>query len=249
MATDALTLLIAAFALAAGGFVKGVVGIGLPIVALAILTSVLPVPVALALLVVPILATNMWQAVHAGSLLEPLKRFWPMIACLLIAIWFSAKLVVSLDSSVLYAMVGIIVVVFSTTAQFKPAWRIGAAAERWVGPLAGTIGGFLGGVSTIWGPPMVMYFVTLNLDKDTFIRTVGLVWFCASIPLVLAYWRHGILTPDRALWAAAGCVPAFVGLAAGQWLRGRVDQNLFRRALLIVLLIIGLNLVRRAIWG
>lgn len=249
MPTDALTLLVAALALAAGGFVKGVVGIALPIVALAGLTSVLPVPVALALLVGPILATNMWQAAHAGNLREPLVRFWPMIVCLLAAIWFSAKLVAALDSSVLYAIIGVIVVLFSATAQFKPAWRVAPSAERWVGPLAGALGGFLGGVSTVWGPPMVMYFVSLNLDKDAFIRTVGLVWFCASIPLVLAYWRHGILTPDRAVWSAVGCVPAFAGLAAGQWLRGRIDQALFRRVLLIVLLLIGLNLVRRAIWG
>ena len=109
-------------------------------------------------------------------------------------------------------------------------------------------GGLLGGVSTIWGPPMTMYFVMLRLSKDMFVRTIGLVWFAGSIPLVLAYVENGILTAEVAPLSLLACVPGLAGMWVGQKIRGRVDQETFRKALLITLFVMGLNLIRRAVF-
>ena len=44
------------------------------------------------------------------------------------------------------------------------------------------------------------------------------------------------------------CLPAMAGLGLGQWVRQRIDQALFRKALLFMLFVIGLNLLRRAVF-
>ncbi|MFQ5935974.1 MAG: sulfite exporter TauE/SafE family protein [Acidiferrobacterales bacterium] len=241
-------LIVAALALVLGGFVKGAIGVGLPVVTIAALSNVLPVPLVLAIVTLPILLTNLWQAVHAGNLRAPLIRFWPMILCLLVLIWLSARLVVTLDPRVLYALIGAAVMVFTITSYFKITWTVSPSAEKWAGPLAGTLGGFLGGISTIWGPPMMIYFVMLRLPKEVYIQAVGLVWFIASIPLVIAYARYGILTVDTTPLSALACIPGFVGLAIGQRLRKHINQEAFRKLLLLFLFIVGLNLLRRAIY-
>ena len=114
--------------------------------------------------------------------------------------------------------------------------------------MAGALGGLLGGVSTIWGPPMMMYFVMLRLTKDVYIQAVGLVWFIASIPLVIAYIRYGILTFQTTLLSIIMCIPGAIGFLVGQKLRRRINQKLFRTLLLWFLLLVGLNLIRRAIF-
>lgn len=238
---------VAVLVLVLGGIVKGAIGVGLPVIAVAVLSSFLPVPLVLALVTLPIVLTNFWQAIHSGNPMEPLRRFWPMIVFLLVFIWLSAKLVVSLDPRVLYALIGVAVISFTITSRFNVVQSVPPSAEKWAGPLAGTIGGFIGGISTIWGPPMMMYFVMLHLPKEAYIRAVGLVWFIASIPLVLAYIRHEILTAATATASALACIPAFLGLAVGQKLRQHINQEKFRKLLLVFLFLVGLNLIRRAI--
>lgn len=217
-------------------------------VAIAILSNFLPAPLVLAIVTLPILLTNLWQAVAAGNFKVHFVRFWPMILCLLVVIWLSARLVVMLDARVLYGLIGAAVLSFTIASYFRITWNVPPSAERWAGPLAGALGGFLGGVSAIWGPPMMMYFVMLRLPKEAYIQAVGLVWFVAAIPLVIAYVRYGILNAETASLSALACVPGFVGLAAGQLVRKRINQDLFRKLLLLFLFVVGLNLLRRAVF-
>ena len=245
---DAKMLTLAAVALMLGGFVKGAIGVGLPVVAIAVLSNFLPVPLLLAIVVIPILMTNLWQAIDAGNLRRPLVRFWPMITCLLVLIWFSARLVVDLDARILYGLIGTSVLLFVISSYFRVDWNVPPSAERWAGPLAGCLGGFLGGISTIWGPPMMIYFVMLRLPKEDYIQAVGLVWFIASIPLVIAYVRYGILTAETAVLSGFACIPGFIGLAIGQALRKYINQQVFTKLLLLFLFLVSLNLLRRAIF-
>ncbi|MCH7550349.1 MAG: sulfite exporter TauE/SafE family protein [Proteobacteria bacterium] len=246
---DWIMLAIMSGALITGGVVKGVVGLGLPIVTLAILLNFMPPLTVLGLLVAPILVTNLWQSLRAGNLLQPLGRFWPMIVMAVIFLFIGAELIVGMDTAVLFAVLGCFVVVFSATNLMKPRVHpLKPETEKWAGPLAGALGGLLGGISTIWGPPMMMYFVMLKLDKDTFVRTVGLAWFSMAVPLTFAYWRNGIFAGDVIPLSLAACVPGMIGIRIGEKIRDRIDQETFRKVMLAVLLIIGLNLIRRAVF-
>ncbi len=180
-------------ALIIGGIVKGVVALGLPIVTMAFTLNFMAPLTVLGMLVMPILVTNWWQTVRAGNVLQPLGRFWPMIVMALMFLFIGAELVVAIDTAVLFGMLGCFVVLFSATNLMKPRVHpLKPETEKWAGPLAGAFGGFLGGISTIWGPPMMMYFVMLKLEKDYFVRTVGLAWFSLAVPLTFAYWRNGV---------------------------------------------------------
>jgi hypothetical protein len=92
-----------------------------------------------------------------------------------------------------------------------------------------------------------MYLLALDLKKEEFIQAVGILFFSGALPMMIFYWIHGVIGPDNIGWSVLACVPVFLGLAIGQWVRGRVDQDTFRKVLLAMLFVVGLNLLRRAL--
>ncbi len=245
---DTETLLGITLALALGGLVKGTIGIGLPIASVAVLSQFLEVPLILALMSLPIVLTNVWQVVHAGRPLEAARRFWPVILFLMIFIFVSGLLVVRLDQRLIYILIGVAILGFAVMNLTRPAGLLAPQSERWAGPLAGALAGVLGGISTIWSPPILMFFIMLRLPKEAFVRALGLVLLSGSFPLILAYVQNGILTPRTAALSAAATVPALAGQVLGQWLRKRIDEDRFRKIVLVALFLSGLNLLRRAVF-
>jgi len=246
---DAPTLALISVAIFLGGMVKGVSGIGLPIVTIAIVTNVVSAPVALAIVVCPILVTNLWQASRADNFFAPVRTFAPMIICFIGAMVITAHFVVNLDPDALFGVLGVCVSLFTLSSLIRPpAHPLSPATRRWAAPLAGTLGGILGGVSTIWGPPMMMYLMMLNLTKDTWVRVVGLIWFFGAVPLTLSYLANGILNEQTLPLSLYACFPGMIGIIVGEKIRQYIDQATFRKVLLLSLFAIGLNLIRRAIF-
>lgn len=232
-----------------GGFVKGVTGIGLPIVAIAVMVNFLDPLTTFATLIIPILVTNLWQAVTSRDWKAPFKRFWLMIILFIGFLFVGAELAVKLDTEILLLVLGISVAVFAAFNLVKPRERpLSPAVERVVAPIAGALGGVLGGLTAIWGPPMMMLFVMLKLDKDDWVQTVGLVWFVGSVPLTYAYWQNGMLNAETAPMSLYACLPGMLGIWIGEVIRRRINQETFRKVMLLALFVIGLNLIRRAVF-
>jgi len=246
---DPQTLALISAAIFIGGIVKGISGLGLPIVTIAIVVNFVSAPMALAIVVVPILVTNLWQAFRSGDLLAPARQFAPMIICFVISLVVTAHFVVKFDPKTLFGILGVCVTIFTLSNLIRPpATTLSPATQKWAAPLAGTLGGILGGLSTIWGPPMMMYLMLLRLPKDTWVRVIGLVWTMGAIPLTLSYWANGILNAQTTPLSIYACVPGMLGILVGEVIRKRIDQETFRKFLLFALFIIGLNLIRRAVF-
>lgn len=242
------SLAIAILALMLGGFAKGVLGVGLPMVAMPIMSTVMPIRDAVAILYFPILATNLYQLIQGGYMKSAFKRFWPLLVMLCLFVWVGAASLVHLDASVISVMLGIAVAAFALMSLLKPSFRIAPRWERPAGLLAGGAGGFFGGLALIGGPPVIMYYVALHLKKDEFIGSISLVYLLTLIPAGISFVTLGVLQTQHVAPGLATFVPVFAGLAVGQWLRGRIDHETFRKVLLGAMVIIGLNLVRRGLF-
>ena len=192
--------------------------------------------------------TNVWQVMAVRGTLAPLRRFWPMLVTMLAGLAIGAQLVVVLDASYLYLVVGSMVSLFTALGFLHPTMRLPPRAEVPGGVAIGALAGICGGMGGIWGPPISMYLLALDLKKDDFIGAIGLVWFLGTLPLGLFYTLNGIVGSHNVLYSAAACIPAVIGLWGGQHIRKRIPQESFRKVLMATLFLIGLNLVRRAIF-
>lgn len=247
----ALALAGAALALGGGGFVKGVVGFALPLVALSAMGSFLPYQTAVALLIFPTLVANLSQALRNGfsAAWGSFVKFWRLHVILCLTIGFAAQLVVVLPDAVLFALLGTAITAFggSQLAGWRPAFPHGHrhAVEAGVALVAG----FFGGISGIWGPPLVMYLLTAGVPKVEQVRVQSIAFLLGSVVLIAAHLRSGVLNPVTlpvSLWLV---LPAMAGMLLGYRVHDRLDQDLFRQVTLAVLCIAGLNLLRRAAFG
>lgn len=243
-----LALTVAIVALMLGGFSKGVLGVGLPMVALPLMSTFLPIRDTVAILYFPILATNFYQAMRGGYVVSAFKRFWPLLLFLCLFVWVGTASLVHLDPHVVTVLLGVAVAAFALASLAKPSFRIPPRWERPFGVLAGAAGGFFGGLALIGGPPVIMYFVSLHMKKDEFIGSISLVYLLTLIPAGFSLVTLGVLQTRHIAPGLASFVPVFAGLAVGQWLRGKVDQDRFRRILLGTMVVIGLNLVRKGLF-
>jgi len=200
------------------------------------------------LLPIPILLSNIWQSLHSGRFLITLKRFGPLTAALVIGTFIGARLLVDIDQRTLIGIVGLAVLTFAVSAHFPKHLQIGQRTERWLGVPIGFFAGLLGGMTTFFGPPIIMFLFALNLDKDEFVGTISTLYLCAAVPLAVGLGMVGFMGTQEYLWSTAAAAPILVGVLAGQWLRSRVSQSAFRRGLLLMLLVVGVRLIYRAVF-
>ena len=244
---DVATLGFLALGLAAGGIAKGFAGSGLPTISVASMALVIDVPTAVALMPIPLLVANARQAFRGGYLRGSLGRFWPMLACLPFGTVVGVKVLTGVDPLVVTGLVGAIVVAFAILGQVRFGWRMTSRRDRQLQPLVGLSAGLIGGVSSIFAPPIIMHLISLKLPKDEFVGAVGLAYFVGIVTMILALAAFDRFGGREALWGAAALIPVLAGMVLGERLRGRVSETMFRRFIFVLLLFSGLNLIRQSL--
>jgi uncharacterized membrane protein YfcA len=246
------SLLVLSFAVAAvAGLIKGMVGFALPMILISGLGSFLSPEVALAGLILPALISNTVQALQhgVGAALASLKRFRVFLGAGLICLLLSSQLVRVLPVPVLLAMIGGPVALFCIMqlAGWRPHLKNGQNRLAELG--IGSVAGFIGGMSGVWGPPMVAYLTAIDTEKREQIRVQGVAYGLGALSLTGAHTVSGVLNAQTVWFSAALVVPSMLGMWLGMKVHDRIDQAAFRKITLWVLLIAALNLLRRAFLG
>lgn len=233
------------------GVVKGAVGFAMPMVLISGLGTFLAPEVAIAALILPTVASNLWQAARGGlgSAIQATKAHRLYLGIVLVMIVVSAQIVLLVPDSVIFLMIGIPITAFAATQLlgWRPKIRPEARRKAQVG--VGMFAGFIGGIAGSWGPPTVLYLTALDTPKRESVQVQGIVYGAGALVLLGAHLNSGLFTGERATFSALLCIPAALGMIAGFWLQDRLDQERFRQLTLAVLVVAGLNLVRRGLFG
>ncbi len=234
------------------GFVKGAVGFGMPMLMISGLATILPGEVALAALILPTVVSNTYQALRQGWRVawDATWRFRVYLLVMLVVLGTSAQLVTVLSPPrALFVVIGLPVVLFSVM-QLVGGWRPRLKPENRLRDEAAVAGvaGFFGGMSGgVWGgPPTVAYLTAIDTPKADQMRVQGVIYGLGAVVLVVAHLRSGVFSGYTAPpLSALMLVPAMVGVAVGTWAHDRMDQAAFKRITLVVLVLAGLNLLRK----
>ncbi len=231
------------------GFVKGAVGFAMPLIMVSAFSSFLPPELALAGLILPTLITNLSQAFRQGwaPAVASARKYYRFLVGTVVFIVITAQFVHVLPQAVLLVALGGLITLFLAVQlsgmklSIRPALR---APVEWV---AGVIGGLYGGVSGIWGPPLILYLLAIHAEKTETIRVQGVVFLIGAVVLTTAHLHSGVLNAQSLPFSAALTVPALLGLSLGYAVQDRLDQKRFRRWTQVLLLLTGLNLLRRGL--
>ena len=232
------------------GFVKGAVGFAMPMIMISAFSSFMPPELALAGLILPTVVTNLSQAFRQGSAaaIKTVQTYHRILIATVIFIVISASFVHVIPQNLFLLLLGVPITVFALLqlAGKNLALRLEHRARaEWV---LGAIGGLYGGISGVWGPPLLVYLLSIKASKLETVRVQGVVFLIGAVVLFFAHLQSGVLTVQTITFSALLALPAQIGQFAGTRIQDRLDQTLFRRWTLILLVLTGLNLARRAIW-
>jgi uncharacterized protein len=233
------------------GIVKGMVGFAMPMIMISLLGSFVAPDVALAGLILPTLVTNGMQALRQGwsEAWASIKRFRLFMAVGLVAMLGSAQLVRVLPQDMLLLLIGVPVVIFCAVQLWGWQLRLPGRGRGWIEGGIGGVAGFIGGFSGVWGPPTVMYLTALDTPKAENMRVQGVIYGLGAVALFGAHVGSGVIRAETLPFSVAMVLPAVLGTWLGFQIQDRIDQRAFRKATLAVLMIAGLNLVRRGLMG
>lgn len=241
------TMLLVAGTFLLAGAVKGVIGLGLPTVSLALLTVALDLPTAMALMLVPSFVTNLWQSAVGGNAKVILARLWPFLLMATVTVWVGVMALTRLNPSLLTALLGMLLVTYSVVNLGGIRLAIPVRHEAWAGPLIGSANGVLTGMTGSFVVPGVMFLQAIGLSRDVLIQAMGMLFTASTVALGLALQQSKILNTEQAILSTGAVLPAIVGMVAGQVLRRRLSEQRFRTVFFVALLLLGAYIIANAV--
>ena len=239
---ETFTITVIFFSIFVGGIVKGSVGIGMSMFSVPIIVFILPPTKAMMLLCVPVIATNFIQMSIKKGISN--YRFFPMFLMLFTGILIGGKLILKINFQTISIIIALTIILF-TFINFLGLnlKNIKQKNEKILSIIIGFFSGILGGLSMFYAPPIITFLASLNLEKESFIRTTATMYFLASIPLYSSLIYHGLGNFYDLLISLVVTPLALLGQYFGTKIRMRLSNIIFRKTILSILIIIGFSLL------
>jgi uncharacterized protein len=243
---DSLLLLIAAAFLLAG-FIKGVLGLGLPTVSMGLLAVTMPPAQALAIVIVPAIVTNIWQTFVGPYLRDIVRRLWPLMAGTVIGIWLNAGLLTGPYAPYGTVILGLLLVIYAIVGLSRFSFKVARRDEKWIGGIVGIVTGLISAATGVQVIPSMPFMQAIGMERDELVQALGVFFTTATVALAFNLTTAGLMTAATALPGAVAMAASFAGMFIGQAVRTRMQPDAFRRWFLIAMILLGLYLTGSAL--
>lgn len=243
---DSYVLLCVAGAFLIAGFVKGIIGMGLPPISMGIMALALPPAQAAALVLIPSLITNLWQMTAGPGLIAAARRFATLLIGICAGTWLGADVLTSLDSKIPNIVLGSALTIFTLLGLGSIHFQIKREHEVYWSPVIGVLSGLVMAATGVMVVPLIPYLHSLELTKEELLQTLGITFVVAAIALAILLFEAGILRVTNATGSAFALIPTAIGMFAGRVVLKRVETATFRFYFLLGLLALGLFIAIKA---
>ena len=243
---DPITLAWIALVLLVAVTVKGVVGLGLPTITLALLTATLGLKDAMAILLIPSIVTNVFQMARGGAFRALCRRLWLFLVLLAAGCVLASGAVAVVDAVWLSGLLGVSIVLYAMLGLATPPWPKPGRREIWLSPAVGAVTGLLTGLTGSFVMPSVPYLQALGLPRDHLVQAMGITFMVATLALAVGLGGRGLVSDGTVTVSVLATLPALGGLWIGTCLRGTLSDRLFRKVLFISLVLVGVWIVIKA---
>ena len=237
-------MLVIAGAFIVAGIAKGAIGMGMPPIAIGLMSFAVPLESAIAIMVVPTMVTNIWQAIYGGGFRPLMRRFGTMAATAMVGILAIGYLLSDLGSPSTAGWVGVLLVLYSLIALTRYRPRVPRRVEPWTNPLIGLASGAVAGATGVAAVPFLPYMQSLDMDRHELVQALGIMFVFITGMLAVSLALHGAYHLTTSLAGIAAVAPTMVGVWLGQHARRRLSAETFRRIFIFGMLGVGLQLAR-----
>lgn len=249
MTLDPILLGVLLVVLTAGAFVNGMVGFGFALLAVNVLAAVVGAKqgiVVMSLLTPSISAYQLWyNRVYSDTW----KRLRLVLLSAVVGSIVGANLLVILPAWAISLALGAFTVEFVIETMRRERPPMAAGTERRLAPIAGLFSGMTNAALGASGPIIGSYLIAIGLRGREFAFGISLVFFSQGLVRGALYLGLGQYTVALVVAGLLLIAPCMVGQRVGLHFQGRVNPAMFRRIILIVLLLSSANMLWVGIQG
>lgn len=239
-----LQMVVIAVAFVVAGVAKGAIGMGMPPIAIGLMSFAVPLDSAIAIMVLPTMVTNIWQAIYGGGFRVLMRRFGPMAFTAMAGIALAAAIFGHLGSPRAAGWVGVILVLYSLLALTPWRPRVPRAIERWANPVIGLASGVVAGTTGVAAVPFLPYMQSLEMDRHELVQALGIMFLYITGMLAVVLAWQGAYHLTNLASSVAAIAPTMFGVWLGQIARRRLSAETFRKAFIFGMFAVGLHLGR-----
>lgn len=236
-----LLLILVAFFISA--FLKGLAGLGFSTICLGLLAIFMDLKVAIPLVFLPSLFSNLMVMVQAGQFITSLRRFWLLylsgIPGLLLGVWLLGHH----SNTIPKAVLGTTMIVYGLWSLRGEILRLNPVQERLLSTPIGFVSGLINGMTGSQIMPIMPYLLSLKMERKLFIQTINAAFTINTLIMMAALGKMGLINASVLSVSAAGIIPVTLGIFFGGRIQRKVSDDYFRKLVLILLIIIGLSLL------
>ncbi|WBU56665.1 sulfite exporter TauE/SafE family protein [Paracoccus sediminicola] len=237
------SLAVAMIAFLMGGILKGAIGAGTPVIVVPITSIYFGVHHAVALFVLPALASNIWQAWQYRQNIEDRGFVWRLVISGAVGAFFGTLLLAALPADLLSIVVGSLALFYVGFRLLKPDWSLRYGLARMLAAPAGLAAGLLQGAAGISAPISVTFLHAVRLPRERFIPTISAMFTAMTAVQFPSLIGVGLMSWQILAISVIACIPLFAGMPLGAVLVRRVGVRLFDRLIMALLFVIALRLI------
>ncbi len=228
------------------GFTQGLSGFGSVLVSLPLLAifldikTVIPLMSLFGIVISIILLMQLYRSLS-------IKRLVVMLLGTVPGIPAGVLLLQNVSATVLQLVLGGILITFAGYALFLklPQLTTGRVSELTSGFLAGCLGGSIGAS----GPPVIIYTAVQPWSKDEIKSSLTGYFLITGIGVSMTHAAAGIITREVLIYFFAGLASLVLGVFAGTRMYGRINEATYKKAICVLLLILGVLMLAKPVFA
>jgi uncharacterized membrane protein YfcA len=241
------TTIIVAVSLLVAAYVKGLTGMGFPLIATPMVTLLLDIRTAVIILVIPNILMDLTLAIRTSSSTNIFRRFFLLFLMTVVGVFLGTKTLVMLPLWILNLSLAIMVLIFVVSNLFRPNYQISPRTEGILSPFAGFVGGFLNGMTNVGAPATAIYLYCLQLPKSEFIKSIATIFIVSKVVQLIAITTWNLFNPWNLSLSVYVTLFIMAGFYLGLKTQDRVNEKVFNRVLLALISLFGVALIVNAL--
>ncbi len=245
---DTQTIILAFSAFFIASFLKGLTGLGFSTLCLGFLAAFIDIKLAIPLVFLPSLSSNIMVMINAGRFIDALKRFWLLFLSalpgLFLGIWFLGNS----RNEAPKALLGLVMLLYGIWGLKNGLFELSRQKEKQLTIPIGLISGLINGATGSQIMPIMPYLLSLKMDRDLFVQTINCSFTINTLIMMICLGKMGLITLPVFFVSSVGIFPVALGIFLGSILRKRVTELVYRKMLLILLICLGTSLVMRLLF-
>lgn len=230
-------------AYAVAGLIKGLTGVGFSTSCLPIMALRLDLKIAIPLVIIPSIVSNISVMIQAGHFREAVRRFYPLYLASIPGLILGISVLALINVQIAKAALGIILISYAGYALTKHDSILSEKAEMLLKIPAGFCTGFVNGLTGSQVMPSLPFLLALDMDKKLFIQSINIYFTMASFVVLIGMKKLGFIQPHMIITAILGLIPVLGAVYIGGRIQQRMSVSAYKKTVLYFLLVMGTILI------